>query len=155
MDTNQKTCIAKLFCNCGDNARRTAQRGGFSRTSIRERTMPRLHLPTLGRFLLYPLAFGALAACSATSGTTPDPSTWPKQLTSGEAPRSTCDAQAAEFLEQQPYAQDTLERALKAAGADEARVLLQSEPVTKEYQMGRLNVIVDDDMRTVLRVRCG
>ena len=113
--------------------------------------MPFLHLPTLGRLLLCPLAFCSLAACSST----PDTSTWPKQLTSGEAPRSMCDARAAKFLEQQPYAADTLERALKAAGADEARVLLQSEPTTKEYQMGRLNVIVDDEQRTVLRVRCG
>ena len=66
-----------------------------------------------------------------------------------------CDAQAAKFLEQPPYAQDTLERALNAAGADEARVLLQSEPTTKELKRGRLNVIVDDEQRTVLRVRCG
>ena len=113
--------------------------------------MPALHFPSLGRLLLCPLAFCSLAACSAT----PDTSTWPKHLTSGEAPRNTCDAQAAQFLEQQPYAADTLERALKAAGADEARVLLQSEPTTKEFQRGRLNVIVDDEQRTVLRVRCG
>ena len=113
--------------------------------------MPSLHLPSLGRLLLCPLALGTLAACS----TTPDTSSWPKQLTSGAEPRFQCDAQAAKFLEQQPYAADTLERALKAAGADEARVLLQSQPVTKEYQMGRLNVIVDDEQRTVLRVRCG
>ena len=113
--------------------------------------MPSLHLPSLGRLLLYPLAFGTLAACS----TTPDTSTWPKQLTSGAEPRSMCNAQAAQFLEQQPYTQDTLERALKASGADEARVLLQSQPITKEYQAGRLNVIVDDAQRTVLRVSCG
>ena len=113
--------------------------------------MPFPHLPSLGRFLLYPLAFGTLAACS----TTPDTSAWPTHLTSGAAPRNTCDAQAAQFLEQQPSAQDTLERALRASGADEARVLLQSQPTTKEYQMGRINVIVDDAQRTVLRVRCG
>ena len=113
--------------------------------------MPSLHLPSLGRLLLCPLAFCSLAACSST----PDTSTWPKQLTSGAEPRNTCDAKAAQFLEQQPYAADTLERALKAAGADDARVLLQSQPITKELQRGRLNVIVDDEQRTVLRVRCG
>lgn len=114
--------------------------------------MPPLHLPSLGHLLLWPLAFGTLAACCNTPQTAVN---WPKHLTSGEAPRSVCDVEAARFLEQQPYAEDTLARALAAAGADEARVLLQSEPVTKEYQRGRLNVIVDDAQRTVLRVRCG
>lgn len=117
--------------------------------------MPSLHLTSLGRLLLWPLAFCSLAACSATPGAAPDTSTWPKQLSSGAEPRFQCNAQAAKFLEQQPYAADTLERALKAAGADEARVLLQSQPITKELQRGRLNVIVDDEQRTVLRVRCG
>ena len=117
--------------------------------------MPRLHLPSLGRILLCPLVLCSLAACSATPDAAPDTSTWPKQLSSGEAPRNTCDAKAAKFLEQQPYAEDTLARALAASGADEARVLLQSQPITKEYMMGRVNVIVDDEQRTVLRVRCG
>ena len=117
--------------------------------------MPSLHLPTLGRLLLCPLAFCTLAACNATPDAAPDTSTWPKHLSSGEAPRNTCNAEAARFLEQQPYAEDTLARALKASGADEARVLLRGQPITKEYMLGRVNVIVDDEQRTVLRVRCG
>ena len=114
--------------------------------------MSRLHLPSLGRFLLWPLAFGTLSACCNTPQAAAD---WPKHLTSGAEPRFQCDAKAAQFLEQQPYAQDTLQRALAASGADEARVLLQSEPTTKELKRGRLNVIIDDGQRTVLRVRCG
>lgn len=115
--------------------------------------MPTMHLPFLGRLLFWPLAFSTLAACSAAPQSTA--ADWPKHLTSGAAPRSMCDAKAAKFLEQQPYDEHTLERALKAAGADEARVLLHSQPITKELKRGRLNVIVDDEQRTVLRVRCG
>ena len=116
--------------------------------------MPFLHLPALGRCaLLLPLAFASLAACSATPQTAA--ADWPRHITSGEARRNTCDDKAAKFLEQQPYTQDTLQRALAAAGADEARVLLRGQFITEEYKFGRLSVLVDEDMRTVLHVFCG
>lgn len=68
--------------------------------------------------------------------------------------RNRCDAQAARFLLGQPYGPDTLRRALDAAGADEARMLRPDSVVTKEYQTGRLNVVVDAAGR-VLQVHCG
>lgn len=115
--------------------------------------MPFLHLSALGRCALLPLAFVPLVACSTTPQTAA--ADWPRRITSGEARRNTCDDKAAKFLEQQPYAQDTLQRALAAAGADEVRLLLSSQITTLEYKYGRLSVVVDDDMRTVLRVHCG
>ena len=148
-DTSKYYGSVQTLCKKCDNARRAAAGRLFFNFLLPEAHMP--SLPSLGRFLLWPLAFGTLAACSAT----PDTSTWPKHITSGEAPRMQCDAKAAKFLEQQPYTEDTLARALAAAGADEARVLLNSQMMTKEFKRGRLNITVDDEQRTVLRVHCG
>ena len=70
-------------------------------------------------------------------------------------PRHQCSAQAAKFLEGQPFTEDQPERARQAAGASEVRVLTQGQFITKEYKMGRLNITVDDNRRIVLRVHCG
>lgn len=70
-------------------------------------------------------------------------------------PPARCTANAAKFLEGQPYTADLPERARQAAGAAEVRVLRQGDFITKDYMMERLNIIVDDEQRTVLRVRCG
>ena len=43
---------------------------------------------------------------------------------------------------------------LAAAGADTARMLRPDSMITKEYMMGRLNVVVDRDNR-IVRVDCG
>ena len=73
---------------------------------------------------------------------------------SGQPPRNQCDAQAAQSLVGQPFGATTLEQARAAAGADEARMLRPDSSVTKEYKLGRLNVLVDTGNR-VTRVYCG
>ncbi|HMN21288.1 MAG TPA: I78 family peptidase inhibitor [Ottowia sp.] len=76
------------------------------------------------------------------------------RISAGGAPGNHCDARAAQFLVGQRYDDDSLRRALEAAGADEARRLRPDSVITKEYQAGRLNVVVDAGGR-VVRVHCG
>lgn len=74
--------------------------------------------------------------------------------TSGQAPRNQCDAQAVQALVGQPWGDTMLAQARAAAGADEARLLHLDSVITKEFKMGRLNVVVDGSGR-VVRVYCG
>ena len=67
---------------------------------------------------------------------------------------SAADAQAVQSLVGQPFTDATLAQALAAAGADEARMLRPDSMITKEYQVGRLNVVVGADNR-ITRVHCG
>lgn len=110
-------------------------------------------------FLPWPLAAGALlglSACNTTSAPAAEPAGKgaPQVVQSGHPPRNQCHANAAQFLVGQPYAADTLQRALAAAGADEARMLPPNAMTTKEYKTGRLNVVLDEAGR-VARVHCG
>ncbi len=103
----------------------------------------------------WPLAFGAwltLAACSGPGAAATPPAA--DVARSGQPPANRCDAQAAQFLVGQSYGAATLEQARAAAGADEARLLRPDSRVTKEYKVGRLNVVVDEAQR-VSRVHCG
>ena len=116
-------------------------------------------------FTSWPLALGAwltLAACSgggapavpAPGAAAPAPAGAVEVVRSGQPPANRCDAQAAQFLLGQPYGAGTLEQARAAASADEARMLQPDSMVTKEYKVGRLNVVVGADNR-VTRVHCG
>jgi len=98
-----------------------------------------------------PAAALLLAACATAQD---DPSAPPLSINSGQPPHNRCNAQAAQFLVGQPFGADTLARALAAAGADTARMLRTDSVITKEYMMGRLNVVVDANRR-VVRVHCG
>lgn len=91
-------------------------------------------------------AFGLLAACADAAP--------PTALASGQAPRNQCDAQAAQSLVGQTWGASTLQQALAAAGADEARLLHPDSVITKEFKKGRLNVVVDNGGR-IVRVYCG
>jgi len=112
-----------------------------------------MHFKKFSRWL--PAATLLLAACGghgvAAHDAKPAP---PLRADTGQPPRNRCDAQAAQFLVGQPFGADTLERALAAAGADTARMLRPDSMITKEYRVGRLNVVVDADNR-VIRVHCG
>ena len=114
-------------------------------------------------FISWPLALGAwlsLAACSsagAPPAATPAPPGTAADadlVRSGQPPANRCDAKAAQFLVGQPYTAATLAEARAAAGADEARLLRPGTVTTRDYKVGRLNVVVDEAQR-VLRVHCG
>lgn len=104
----------------------------------------------------------ALAACHTSAPTASAPAAAPPahgtpvtQVSSGQPPRNQCHAQAAQSLVGQPYeGAATLEKARAAAGADVARMLRPDSLITKEYMMGRVNVVVDAVNR-VSRVHCG
>lgn len=119
------------------------------------------------RLILWPWALASaagLAACSGATGAgapTPpapvaasDPAA-PTQITSGRAPANRCDAQAVQPMVGQPYAPALLAEALRASGADLARVLRADSIITKEYQAGRLNLVLDASGQRVARAYCG
>ena len=94
-----------------------------------------------------------LAACGAPADAPPAAQDVPP-ATTGQAPRNQCRAEAAQFLVGQPFGAGTLAQALAAAGADTARMLRPDSMITKEYMVGRLNVVVDAANR-ITRVHCG
>lgn len=111
----------------------------------------------------WPVALGAtglLVACAGTGAadandpSTPPGSTQATEVRSDAPPRNQCDAAAAQSLVGQAYEPAALERARATAGADEARMLHENSIITKEYKMGRLNVVVDETGR-IVRVYCG
>lgn len=101
-----------------------------------------------------PVLLLALAACAQPAGTAGATDPPAQRIASGVPPRNQCHAEAAQFLVGQPFGPATLQRALEAAGADEARMLRPDSVITKEYKAGRLNVVVGADAQ-VLRVYCG
>lgn len=113
----------------------------------------------------WPLALGSmvcLAACTG-AGAAGDPSApkagagsgAPTQLSSGSAPRNQCNAAASQHLVGQPWATSMLSEGLKASGADVVRMLRADSMITKEYQAGRLNIVLDATGQLVARVYCG
>lgn len=109
-----------------------------------------------------PLALGAmftLCACNhsgAASTTATAQLTMPSPAATIRVPAANqCDLQAVQHLVGQPYSPELLEQARTLAGAGEARMLWPDSTITKEYQMGRLNVIVDRQTNRVLHLRCG
>ena len=97
-------------------------------------------------------AASAAAASPAASAAAASPAA--TVLDSGKPPANQCNAPAVQFLVGQPYGASTLAQALAAAGADTVRLLHPDSMITKEYRMGRLNVVVDAANR-VVRVDCG
>lgn len=97
-----------------------------------------------------------LAACQGTGSAGPGQANAPRTevLRSDAAPRNHCDAAAVAHVIGQPYASAVLERVLHDAGADVARMLHEDSIVTKEFQQGRINVMLDSE-NYVMRVYCG
>lgn len=54
-----------------------------------------------------------------------------------------CDASKAQDAVGQPPSPETQERARTDAGAEIVRVLKHNQPITKEFRMGRLNLVLD------------
>lgn len=80
----------------------------------------------------------SLGACAQTSR----PATAPTAPTDGTA-ASPCEAGKASLaLGQQPLP-DVVEAARLAAGAEVVRVLRHDQTITKEFRVGRLNLVLD------------
>lgn len=64
-----------------------------------------------------------------------------------------CDAdKASTAIGQLPLA-EVVEAARQAAGAEVVRTLRQGQPITKEFRVGRLNLVLDGDGR-IASVNC-
>lgn len=83
----------------------------------------------------------ALSACAQvpTSGA----AVMPLQPVTDPTSPSHCDAdKASDAIGQLPLA-EVVEAARKAAGAEVVRTLRQGQPITKEFRVGRLNLLLD------------
>ncbi|MFD1710117.1 I78 family peptidase inhibitor [Ottowia flava] len=104
--------------------------------------------------LVFPWLGGAaslfmLAACAG--GATGDGSA---PMAAAPPAEARCDAQAAQSFVGQAVTSDTLGRVRAATGAQEVRQLRPDSMITKEFKLGRVNVVVDASQR-VVRVYCG
>ena len=115
------------------------------------RVNPFSALLALGTLVTLAACSGGPGASAAGAQAKPAAAT---RATTGQPPRNQCNAQAVQSLVGQPFTDATLAQALAAAGADEARMLRPDSMITKEYQVGRLNVVVGADNR-ITRVHCG
>lgn len=89
-----------------------------------------------------------LAAC--TSGAPVDD----PQKAAGPSTEASCNAKSAQDFVGQPFGNDTLARVQAAAGAREVRLLRPDSVITKDFKVGRVNVVVDASQR-IVRVHCG
>ncbi|MDR1075106.1 MAG: Elastase inhibitor AFLEI Flags: Precursor [Xanthomonadaceae bacterium] len=70
------------------------------------------------------------------------------------AAETTCDASQAQGLVGKPADADAVEQARVDTHSKQVRVLKPGQPVTLEFNSGRLNIEVEDN-NVVLSVRCG
>jgi hypothetical protein len=90
--------------------------------------------------LILSLALSACAQVSTSEAAVVPPQS---QSMSGPASPSHCDAgKAHDAIGQLPLA-EVLEAARKAAGAEVVRTLRQGQAITKEFRVGRLNLVLD------------
>lgn len=102
--------------------------------------------------LLLPALSLALCACAripAQDGT-PAP---PSAAAVDAASSAHCDAGKATDAVGQSPSPETQERARTDAGAEIVRVLRHNQPITKEFRMGRLNLVLGADGR-IASVNC-
>ncbi|KAF1716680.1 hypothetical protein CSC74_07240 [Pseudoxanthomonas yeongjuensis] len=87
----------------------------------------------------------ALSACAQAP--TSEAAAVPPQPATDPASPSHCDAgKASDAIGQLPSAV-VVEAARKAAGAEVVRTLRQGQPITKEFRVGRLNLVLDAEGR--------
>ena len=102
--------------------------------------------------LLAPTLVLALSACAQVPAQ--DGSASPPPAPAVDATSSAhCDAVKATDVVGQLPSPETQERARSDAGAEVVRVLRHNQPITKEFRMGRLNLVLDAEGR-IASVNC-
>ncbi|MDR6841723.1 I78 family peptidase inhibitor [Pseudoxanthomonas sacheonensis] len=93
----------------------------------------------------------SLSACAQI----PAPADAASSPTSGAeaAAPAHCDAGKASDAVGQLPTPETQERARTSAGAEVVRVLRHNQPITKEFRVGRLNLVLDAEGR-IARINC-
>ncbi len=95
----------------------------------------------------------ALSACTQVPTTGAETPAVPAQARIAPASSSHCDAsKAASAIGRLPLA-EVVEAARQAAGAEMVRTLRQGQPITKEFRVGRLNLVLDAQGR-IASVNC-
>jgi hypothetical protein len=101
--------------------------------------------------LLLPALSLALSACAQIAAQ--DGTAAPPAAAVDPASPAHCDAgKAADAVGQSP-SPETQERARTDAGAEIVRVLRHNQPITKEFRMGRLNLVLGADGK-IASVNC-
>lgn len=94
----------------------------------------------------------ALSACAQAP--TSEAAVVPSQPATDPTSPSHCDAgKVSDALGQLPLA-EVVEAARKAAGAEVVRTLRQGQPISKEFRVGRLNLVLDTQGR-IASANCG
>ncbi|MGH8027659.1 MAG: I78 family peptidase inhibitor [Pseudoxanthomonas sp.] len=106
-----------------------------------------LSLPALG-LLVLGLALSACAQVPAADNTASPPA----PVADPTAPAH-CDASKALDAIGQAPTPETQEQARTSAGAETVRVLRHDQPITKEYRVGRLNLVLDAEGR-IASINC-
>ena len=104
---------------------------------------------SLNRYLGATASLLTMVACTGGA-----PASGEQPMAASPSTAARCDAQAAQASVGQAFNQDTLARVQAATGAQEARMLRPDSMITKEFKVGRVNVVVDANQR-VVRVYCG
>jgi peptidase inhibitor I78 family protein len=101
----------------------------------------------MSRSSIFPALVLALALSACAQVPTTEAAVVPPQPVTDTASPSHCDAgKAAAAIGQLPLA-EVVEAARKAAGAEVVRTLRQGQPITKEFRVGRLNLVLDAEGR--------
>ena len=97
---------------------------------------------------------GLAASLSLSSAQVPSPDTaTPAPAVVDAASAVHCDAGKASAVVGQLPTPETEEQARASAGAEVVRVLRHDQPITKEFRIGRLNLVLDAEGR-IARVNC-
>lgn len=103
--------------------------------------------------LLVPVLALALALSACAQVPAPDSTASPSTPVVDASSSAHCDAsKATDAVGQQP-SPETQERARAEAGAETVRVLRHDQPITKEFRMGRLNLVLDAEGK-IASVNC-
>lgn len=106
------------------------------------------------RVLVPLLACGSILVLQACAQTDMTSSASGRTEASANEPSKRCDAAAAQFAIGKEPTRELVETARRQAGADLVRVIRQDQMVTKEYRVGRLNLLLDESGK-VRQVQCG
>ena len=93
----------------------------------------------------------SLSACAQTPA--PAGTALPPDATATATALEHCDAGKASDVVRQLPTPETLEQARTSTGAEVVRVLRHNQPITKEFRVGRLNLVLDAEGR-IASVNC-
>lgn len=101
----------------------------------------------MSRPSMFPALILSLSLSACAQVPTTEAAAVPPQPVTDPASPSHCDADKASTTIGQLPSAEVVEAARKAAGAEVVRTLRQGQPITKEFRVGRLNLVLDAEGR--------